>query len=170
MMRNVFRTIEHIERNMMRNLDTPQSQSVRPPRSRKPTQHLWRAADARPRMATGDIAQREIIVNSTLTARTVKVTIPLDPAAVLGLAVKDGQARVKFTVTHDAGALRADVSAKSMRRVQAAIVANGVENTFVVLQGKLGRGEILECGLTAQVKAPAAPAAEPEVIQATSTG
>ena len=121
-------------------------------------------------MATGDIAQREIIVNSTIAARTVKVTIPLDPAAVLGLAAKDGQARVKFTVTCDAGSLRADVSAKSVRKVQKAIADNGTENTFVALQGKLGRGEILECGLTAQVKAPAAPAAEPEVIQATSTG
>jgi hypothetical protein len=110
------------------------------------------------------MAQREIIVNSsTIAARTIKVTIPLDPAAVLGLAVKDGQARVKFTVTHDAGALRADVSAKSVRRVQAAITTNGVENTFVMLQGRLGRGEILECGLTAQVKAKTTTSVEPKV-------
>jgi hypothetical protein len=156
--KDIGRTIEHIERTMMRNLDAP----ARPPdanRPRKPEQHVWRAPDARP----SAIARREVIVNSTLTARTVKVTIPLDPAAVFGLAVKDGQARVKFTVVHDAGVLRADVSAKSVRKVQAAIVANGVENVVVLLQGKLGHGEVLECGLTAQVKAPAAPAVGPEM-------
>jgi hypothetical protein len=112
----------------------------------------------------------ETIVNSTIAARTVKVTIPLDPAAVLGLTVKDGQARAKFTVTHDAGALRADVRAKSVRKVQATIIANGADNVFVAMQGKLGRGEILECGLTAQVKAKALSGAEPEVTPATSAG
>jgi hypothetical protein len=158
-MRNLIRSIEYIERTMMRNLDTPQR---RPAPSCKPTQHVWRAPDARPMT----IARREVIVNSsTITARSVKVTIPLDPAAVLGLAVKDGQARVKFTVTHDSGALRADVSSKSVRKVQAAVRANGVENVIVLLQGKLGHGEVLECGLTAQVKTPAAPAAEPEAAQ-----
>jgi hypothetical protein len=164
-MRDLTRSIEHIERTMMRNLDAPQL--ARPPQPRKLTTHVWRAPDARPMT----IARREVVVNSTtIAARTVKVTIPLDPAAVLGLAVKDGQARVKFMVTHDSGALRADVSAKSVRRVQAAVRANGVENMLVLLQGKLGRGEVLECGLTAQVKASAVPAAGPETNQATSTG
>jgi hypothetical protein len=159
-MRDVNRMIERIERIVSRNLDTPQP--VRPSQSRKLTQHVWRASDAKPHAATDVIARREVIMNSTtIAARTVKVTIPLDPAAVLGLAVKDGQARIKFTVTHDAGALH--VSAKSMRRVQKAIADNGAESTFVMLQGRLGHGEILECGLTAQVKAPAAPTAEPKV-------
>jgi hypothetical protein len=160
-MKDLNRTIEHIERTMMRNLDAP----ARPPdgnRPRKSTQHVWRAADARPQSSKG-----EIIVNSTIAARTVKLTIPLDPAAVLPLAVKDGQARVKFTVTHDAGSLRADVSAKSVRKTQKAIADNGAENTFVMLQGKLGRsGEILECGLTAQVKAKAVTNAETEATGA----
>jgi hypothetical protein len=165
-MRNVFRTVEYIERTMTRNLDAPQSQPVRPPQPRKPAQHVWRAPDAKPHTATGVIAQREVIVNSsTLAARTVKLTIPLDPAAVLSLAVKDGQARVKLTVTHDAGTLRADVSSKSIRRVQKAVADNGVESVVVLLQGKLGRGEILECGLTAQVKARTSPTAGSEATR-----
>jgi hypothetical protein len=37
-------------------------------------------------------------------------------------------------------------------------------------QGKLGRGEILECGLMAQVKAKPLSGAEPKMTQATSAG
>jgi hypothetical protein len=47
----------------------------------------------------------------------------------------------------------ADVATKSLRKVKATIAANGAENTFVMIQGKLKNDEIAECGIVAQVKA-----------------
>jgi hypothetical protein len=91
----------------------------------------------------------------------VKVTVMLSPADVLALNAHDGgPSRAKFTIAFDGGALRADVAAKSVRKAQKTITDHGAENVFCMLQGKLGRGEITECGLVAQVKAPPTPAAE----------
>jgi len=70
------------------------------------------------------------------------------------LAALDGQPRVKFSVAYEGGTLGADVAAKSVRKAQSTIRTVGVENTFVMLQGKLGRGEILEADLVAQPKTP----------------
>jgi hypothetical protein len=48
-MRDLTKAIAHIERTMMRNLDAPQSQRrAHPHRSRKRTQYVWRAPDAKP--------------------------------------------------------------------------------------------------------------------------
>ena len=39
-----------------------------------------------------------------------------------------------------------------MRKVKATIAANGAENVFVMVQGKLKNNEIVEAGIVAQVK------------------
>ena len=39
-----------------------------------------------------------------------------------------------------------------MRKVKTTIAANGAENVFVMVQGKLKNNEIIEAGIVAQVK------------------
>jgi hypothetical protein len=45
-----------------------------------------------------------------------------------------------------------DIATKSLHKAKSTITANGVENIFVMVQGKLKGNEIIECGLVAQVK------------------
>jgi hypothetical protein len=66
-----------------------------------------------------------------LTARAIKVTIPLDAAEVLALTVPDGQSRLVLTIACGAMRLTADVAAKAARKAQATIRASGAENVFV---------------------------------------
>ena len=40
------------------------------------------------------------------------------------------------------------------RKAKSTVSANGAENVFVMVQGKLKGAEIVECGLVAQVKTP----------------
>ena len=87
----------------------------------------------------------------SVTARAVKVTIPLDPAAIDTLPLPDQQ-RVELLVGCDGQRYSASISTKSLRKAKSTISANGVEKVFVMLQGKLKGHEILECGLVAQVK------------------
>jgi hypothetical protein len=88
-----------------------------------------------------------------LKVRTVKVTVVLSPEVVAAIGVRDGVPRVKLSVTWEHGTLRADVAAKAMRKAQRTIAEHGVEGVAVVLQGRLGHNEILEAGLSAQLKA-----------------
>src|SRR5262245_12011247 len=46
----------------------------------------------------------------------------------------------------------ANIATKSLRRAEATIAANGAENTFVMVQGRLQGSAIADCGLVAQVK------------------
>ena len=94
----------------------------------------------------------------TISACSVQLKIPLNPTEVLALFAPEGRQRIRFIVTYNDGSLRVDVALKVLRKAQAIIRAMGAENSFVTLQGKLGRGEVLECGLVAQAKA-MAPAA-----------
>jgi hypothetical protein len=88
----------------------------------------------------------------TISARSVRLKIPLNSTDVLALFAPEGRQRIRFIVTYNDGSLRVDVTLKVLRKVQAIIRAMGAENSFVTLQGKLGRGEVLECGLVAQAK------------------
>ena len=80
--------------------------------------------------------------------------MPLDPAAVVTLeAPEGGPSRIRLTITTaEGGVLRAEVAAKSLRKAQRTIAENGPEAVFCMLQGKLVKNEITECGLVAQVK------------------
>jgi hypothetical protein len=88
----------------------------------------------------------------TVTARAIKISAPLDPAAVGALPIPDGE-RTDLAVNCDGKLYTASVATKSFRKVKTAIAANGAENMFVMIQGKLKGSEIIEAGLTAQVKA-----------------
>ena len=87
-----------------------------------------------------------------VTARAIKVTIPLDAAAIAMLPLPDQQ-RVELVVGCDGLRYTANIATKSLRKAKSTIGANGADKVFVGLQGKLKGNEIVEVGLVAQIKA-----------------
>jgi hypothetical protein len=92
------------------------------------------------------------VTQLTLTTRALKVTVPLDAAEVAALPSPDGQVRSQLFIVCEGKIYTADIATKSLRKAKSTIAASGVSNTFVMVQGKLKGNEIIECGLTAQVK------------------
>jgi hypothetical protein len=88
----------------------------------------------------------------TISAKSVKVTVPLDPAEIKALPPLHDQDRVKLAVSCDGRLYTADIATKSLRKAKSTINASGVENIFCMIHGKLQGNEIVECGLVAQVK------------------
>ena len=99
---------------------------------------------------------QEAALMPTLTTRGLKCTVLLDPAEVESLALVEGLPRVQLNIrTADGRTVIADIAAKSVRKVQATIAEHGTDGVAALLQGKLGKGDVLlEAGLVAQVKAP----------------
>jgi hypothetical protein len=88
-----------------------------------------------------------------LTARTLKVTLVLDPNEILALLVPDGQPRCLVRVTVAGRTLTADLNAKSVRKAIATIRASGPDAVVAILQGKLdAQNQLIEAGLSAQPK------------------
>ena len=81
-----------------------------------------------------------------LTTRAMKVTAALDAAVVATLPAPKGQSRSKLTIDCEGKIYNADIATKSLRKVKTTIAANGVENVFVMVQGKLKNSEIVDCG------------------------
>jgi hypothetical protein len=101
----------------------------------------------------------------TLSARALKITVALDAMEVRALPDPGGQAsRCQLAITCEGKIYTADIATKALRKAKSTISANGAENVFAMVTGKLKGSEIIECGLVAQVKTPkpssaAAPAA-----------
>jgi hypothetical protein len=152
-MRDLYKSIEYVERALARGLE----RKTTPPKKKLKPSYAWRS----PVTVTDtqypeqlfkpkEKPMSQLIVN----ARTIKVTLPLDAAAVAILPAPDGQPRSKLIISCEGRNYTADVAAKSLRKVKATIVANGVENVFVMVQGKLKNNEIIEAGIVAQLKVP----------------
>src|SRR5262245_5012518 len=144
MPRDINKTIEHIEQTTWGSRDRRSSQPADKP---KPSPPAWRAPDAvlRPASAAGREVHRQFEgAANTLVARAVKLTVPLDPAAVVTLeAPEGGPSRIRLTITTaEGGVLRAEVAAKAVRKAQKTITENGFEAVFCMLQGKLVKNEI----------------------------
>jgi hypothetical protein len=90
----------------------------------------------------------------TLNARALKITVPLDAMEVRTLPDPGGQARCQLAITCEGKIYTADIATKALRKAKSTIAANGVENVFAMIQGKLRGNEIIDCGLVAQVKTP----------------
>jgi hypothetical protein len=90
-----------------------------------------------------------------LQARAIKATLVLDPVALAGVTVPNGQAKYSLHITVAGRTIAAELNAKSLRRCVAAIDAAGPENVAVVLSGKLEGNTLIEAGIAAQPKAPA---------------
>jgi hypothetical protein len=89
-----------------------------------------------------------------LTARALKVTMVLDPAALLRVMVPDGLPRATLKITVDRRAYTASIAAKNLRRAVTTITNEGAENFALVLMGNLVGETIEEAGLAAQPKGP----------------
>src|SRR5215472_12666940 len=152
-MRDINKAIEHIEQTTWGGRDQKPSQPVSTSNS---SPRAWRAPDAvlRPASAAERAAHRQFEgVANTLTARSIKVTVPLNAAEVAALeAPEGGPSRIRLTITVEGGALRAEVAAKAVRKAQKTIAENSPDAIFCQLIGKLVKNEIVECGLVAQVK------------------
>jgi hypothetical protein len=95
----------------------------------------------------------------TLTAKALKCTLVLDAKELDALPhPSDRDQRIVFQIAVAAGRnLTADISAKSVRKCKKVIAENGVENTTLILQGRLTDGSVVhDAGLAAQVKVKAA--------------
>jgi hypothetical protein len=101
-----------------------------------------------------------------LTARSLKLTLVLNPAELLEVLVVDGVARTTLRIAVGGRVLTADLAMKSVRRAISTIRKFGVENVSALIQGKLGPGDrIEEGGLVAQVKAPKPAEPAPNVTE-----
>src|SRR3954454_15208196 len=97
-----------------------------------------------------------------LTARSLKATLVLEPAQLTELVVRDGVARVELRIEIEGRLVTTDIAAKSARKALAAIREHGADGVMAILQGKLGKGDVLlEAGLVVQPKAPKAAANQP---------
>jgi hypothetical protein len=130
-----------------------------PPREKpKPRSYAWRApvtaSDTKYPEQVFKPRKDKLITQAQLTvnARALKITVPLDAAAVAALPAPDGLARVKLTVNCEGKSYTADIATKALRKAKSTIAANGAANVFVMVQGKLKGNEIAECGLVAQAK------------------
>jgi hypothetical protein len=149
-MRDLFKAIARVEYAATRGLERP---VVAPEKRPKPSSRVWRA----PTTYTGypeQIFKRKDkpLTRLAVAARALKVTAVLDVAAVATLPTPEGQSRSDLVITCDGKTYIANIATKSLRKAKATIAANGAENTFVMVQGKLRDSEIAECGLVAQVK------------------
>jgi hypothetical protein len=96
-------------------------------------------------------------MNVDLQSRAVKATVVLDPAALVGVEVPNGLAKVTLCILAGGRTITAEVNAKSLRRCVATIAENGPDGVAVVLQGKLEADDtLLEAGIAAQPKTPKA--------------
>jgi hypothetical protein len=91
-----------------------------------------------------------------LESKILKATVVLDPAALVGVEVPNGQPKFAVSVTVAGRTLTAELNSKSMRRCIATIADAGPDSVAVILQGKLQGDEIAEAGIAAQLKAPKA--------------
>jgi hypothetical protein len=84
-------------------------------------------------------------------SKALKVTLVLDPAALVGVDVPLGVSRVAIVVMIDSRRVRAELSAKSVRRAATTVAELGPEAVAVILQGKLEPGDVIsEAGISAQ--------------------
>src|SRR4051794_18140083 len=90
-----------------------------------------------------------------LTARSLKATLVLEPAQLAELVVRDGVPRVELRIEVDGRTVTADIAAKSARKALDALREHGPDGVMAILQGKLGKGDVLlEAGLVVQPKVP----------------
>jgi ribosomal protein L28 len=125
-------------------------------KTKSPTIRTWRAPTSNhsqyPEPKARSVFREKINMTTlSVTARAMKVLVPLDPAAV-GMLPTPNQERVELVVSCDGQQYTTSISAKSLRKTKNVISANGASAVFVMLQGKLKGHEIVEGGITAQVK------------------
>lgn len=98
----------------------------------------------------------------SLTAKALKTTLVLDAAMVAAIDLVDGQPAPPFVIAAGGRKVKAQVSAKGLRKVLGVIGEHGPDHVAVILQGKLTEGDVLaEAGLVAQVRSERTPPCPP---------
>jgi len=156
-MRDVSRAIEQIERVLEHVLDKSKPPKKEVLKTKSSTVRVWRAPATSDHFSYPEPKARSVFrekINMTtlfVTARAVKVTISLDPAAIAMLPAPS-QERVELVVNCDGVRYTANIATKSLRKAKGIINTLGAEKVFAMLQGKLRGSEIVEVGLVAQTK------------------
>lgn len=106
-----------------------------------------------------DASRRLTVTNLAapmLTARSVKVVVPLDPHELARLTAAEGQARTVLRIAIPGSPpISADIATKSLRKAVATVREAGPDNAICFIQGKLvGTQRVIEAGLVAQAKMP----------------
>jgi hypothetical protein len=150
-MRDLYKSIEYVERTMARGHE----RKTAPLKKKLKPSYAWRA----PVTATDPQYPEQLfkpkgkpMTQLIVAARALKVTAVLDAAVVATLPAPEGQSRSKLIINCEGKSYAADVATKSPRKVKTTVAANGAENVFVMAQGKLKGGEIVEADIVAQVK------------------
>ena len=132
-MRDLTKTIDYIERGMLRGLDRkPASSLPKGMVAPKPSIRAWHApvtaSDTRPvrfeqvfrpkDKLTKDMLKDNPMARLTLTARTLKITVPLDAAEVRALPTSD-ETRSQLAITCEGKVYTADIATKSLRKAKA---------------------------------------------------
>jgi hypothetical protein len=90
-----------------------------------------------------------------LSARALKVTLVLDPVQLAEISVPNGAGPQQLRIMVVERRVKAQISAKSLRKAVAMIAERGAERVAVFIQGKLDADDVIsECGLVAQLRAP----------------
>jgi hypothetical protein len=98
-----------------------------------------------------------------LSAKSIKITIVLDPNQLADFAVPNGAARIPFAIACAGRTITGQFNAKSLRRAITTITENGADQTTVVIQGRLTAANVVEdAGLACQIKGPKP---EPQGVQ-----
>jgi predicted O-methyltransferase YrrM len=88
-----------------------------------------------------------------LAAKSISVSLVLDPAGLLGVTVPIGAAQVAFAIAASGRIVKGRFKAKSLRRAAAVIAERGVENVAVIVQGRLAADDQIEdAGIAVQPK------------------
>ena len=166
-MRDLYKSIDCIERGMLRGLDRKATSLPKGMVAPRPAIRAWRAPVTasepkpvcfeqvfRPKDKPKDTSRGTSMTRLTVTARALKVTVPLDAAEIAALPVPGGQERCQLAIACEGKVYTADIATKSLRKAKSTISANGAANVFAMVQGKLRNNGIVECGIVAQLKVP----------------
>jgi hypothetical protein len=90
-----------------------------------------------------------------LTARSIQLTLVIDPAALIDFVVPNGK-RPRFHIRVGERRLAGDLNPKTLRKVIATVAGHGPGNVAVLITGKLGAKDshgadiVEEAGIAAQ--------------------
>jgi len=172
----LFATIEHVEHVHAHALERPKRPSPAPGRPSAPpgltprarAEQLFRPVLTATPAALATAAKRARRTQPStvvlppardpkgavkLTAKALKVMLVLDPVVFGKIELLRGASAPPFVIDVGDRKVRAQISAKSLRKALALIAEHGADKVAVIVQGKLETGDVIaEAGLVAQVK------------------
>jgi hypothetical protein len=90
-----------------------------------------------------------------LNSKAIKVTLVLDPVQLAELEVPPGAPPQRFGIEAGGRRVTGQLTSKGVRKALAMIAEHGPEKLAVIVQGKLGEGDVvLAAGIIAQPRLP----------------